>query len=86
MENVVPIEEENGAPAKFRRTSVQEGFVLSGMSNKRKGMEVGVSTEHVRAMSHHSGQRHALQMGTIFYDYTKADSMTPMVIIEFLGE
>ena len=49
-------------------------------------MEVSISVEHVRAMSHHLGQCHVLQIRTILYDYTKVDSMTPMVIIDFGGD
>jgi hypothetical protein len=65
---------------------VQQGRQVGGMNNRRKGMEVGVLAEHVQAMSHHSRQRHVLQMGTILYQYIKADIMTSMFIIDFGGD
>jgi hypothetical protein len=65
-------------------TATEVGF-FTGWSDRRKGLEVKVSQEHILTTSHHSGITHALVYGTVVAKYLEALTKAPMFIVDFGG-
>jgi hypothetical protein len=55
------------------------------LDEKRKGMEVKVSMEHIIAPSYHSRQQHTIVYSTILGEYVEHDTITPMFLVDFGG-